>query len=428
METRTNMSAQEKEKLLGYLETKVTAFLTWLSAYSAEGEGVTRLLYTPEWLEAQRALLAKLSGMGLDASFDEVGNVFGKLEGTRPELPSIVTGSHVDTVVSGGMYDGAYGIATAFIAVEYLLERYGAPVRTLEVVSLSEEEGSRFPLAYWGSGSIVGERSFEVIAGLVDPAGVSFEEAMRGCGFGEGSERPARRSDIGAFIELHIEQGSVLEQEGLAVGIVDAIVGQRRFQVTLGGEANHAGTTPMVMRRDALEGAGVMMALLREEALRRGAPLVATVGRLLVQPNVPNVVAGRAVFTVDVRHSDAAELAAFCGWFEEAFRFAADARGLAFRCEEWFREEPAPMDEALKAQLDDACARLGIASRRMVSGAGHDAQMFQRLCPSAMLFVPSRGGVSHSPEEFTPGRELAIGVLVLIELLYRLGYEEETLQ
>jgi allantoate deiminase len=282
-------------------------------------------------------------------------------------------------------------------------------------------------MAYWGSGSIAGERSFESVRGLLDPDGIAFEEAMRGCGFGEGSGKPARREDIGAFVELHIEQGSVLESEGLAVGVVDAIVGQRRFQVKLGGEANHAGTTPMLMRRDALEGAGAMMALLREEAMRRGAPLVATVGRLLASPNVPNVVAGVASFTVDVRHSDAAELDRFCRWFPAAFGEAAEARGLAFECEEWFREEPAPMDDALKGRLDEVCAELGIASRRMVSGAGHDAQMFQRLCPSAMLFVPSRGGLSHAPEEFTSLRELATGVLVLTELLYRLGYEEETL-
>ncbi len=427
MGLQARMPEAEKEELLGRLESKIGEFLEWLAAYSAEGAGVTRLLYSPQWLEAQRALLGRLGEMGLDASFDEVGNVFGRLAGKKTELPPIVTGSHIDTVVSGGRYDGAYGIAAACIALEYLSETYGAPVRTLEAVSLSEEEGSRFPMAYWGSGSIAGERSFESVRELIDPDGIAFEEAMRGCGFGEGSGKPARRDDIGAFVELHIEQGSVLESEGLAVGVVDAIVGQRRFQVKLGGEANHAGTTPMLMRRDALEGAGAMMALLREEAMRRGAPLVATVGRLLASPNVPNVVAGEASFTVDVRHSDAAELDRFCRWFPVAFGEAAEARGLAFECEEWFREEPAPMDDALKGRLDEVCAELGFASRRMVSGAGHDAQMFQRLCPSAMLFVPSRGGLSHAPEEFTSLRELATGVLVLTELLYRLGYEEETL-
>ncbi|MDQ6418811.1 M20 family metallo-hydrolase [Paenibacillus sp. LHD-117] len=425
MGQRARMSEQDREELLERLEEKIEAFLEWLSVYSAEGEGVTRLLYTREWLQAQQALMGKLSDMGLDASFDEVGNVFGKLAGRKPELPPVLTGSHTDTVVNGGRYDGAYGIAAALVALDYLRETYGAPIRTLEAVALSEEEGSRFPLAYWGSGSITGERGFRDIVGLTDTEGISFEEAMNGCGFGDGCGRRARREDVGAFIELHIEQGSVLEREGISVGVVDAIVGQRRFQVTVAGVANHAGTTPMRMRRDALEGASAMIALLREEALRRGEPLVATVGRLSVQPNVPNVVPGLAAFTVDVRHADAAELASFCAWFEGRFREAAEARELGFECAEWFREEPAPMDETLKEQLDTVCGELGIASRRMVSGAGHDAQMFQRLCPSAMLFVPSRGGISHSPEEYTSPRELAAGVLVLTELLYRLGYEEE---
>ncbi|MHA6481905.1 allantoate deiminase [Paenibacillus sp. strain BS8-2] len=425
MGVRTKLSEQEREALLERLETKIDAVLAWLSSYSAEGAGVTRLLYTPEWLEAQLALRNKLTGMGLDASFDEVGNLFGRLTGLRPELPAIVSGSHIDTVVNGGRYDGALGIAAACMALEYLRDQYGQPTRTLEVVALSEEEGSRFPLAYWGSGSIVGERSFGDIAGMVDSEGLSFEEAMQSCGFGEGSGSPARRKDVGAFVELHIEQGSVLESEGLSVGIVDAIVGQRRYQIKLIGEANHAGTTPMRMRRDALEGAGAMIAMLREETIRIGEPLVATVGRLLVSPNVPNVVPGEASFTVDVRHSDGAQLEGFCTWLRHAFQDAADSRKLTLECEEWFREEPAPMDEALKTQLDEVCAELGVTSKRMVSGAGHDAQMFQRLCPSAMVFVPSKGGLSHAPEEFTSSRDLATGVLVLIELLYRLGYEEE---
>lgn len=230
---------------------------------------------------------------------------------------------------------------------------------------------------------------------------------------------------MAAFIELHIEQGAVLEREGLSVGVVDAIVGQRRFVVTVTGEANHAGTTPMHMRKDALEGACAMVILLREEAARHGEPLVATAGRMTVHPNVPNVVPGKVEFTVDIRHSDPVRLEAFCGWFSEAFREAANHRGLAFACAEWFREEPTPMDSRLKGMLDAACGGLGVSYRRMVSGAGHDAQMFSRICPSAMLFVPSRGGISHSPEEYTAPSELAVGALVLAKLLYRLGYEGE---
>lgn len=426
MELNTRVAEQGKEELLKYLESKVMALLDSLAVYSAgEGPGVTRLLYTKEWLEAQQALAARMTEIGLISDYDDVGNLFGKLQGKRSELPSIITGSHIDTVVDGGRYDGAYGIAAGLVALEFLKETFGQPKRSLEVASLCEEEGSRFPLAYWGSGSIAGERSPEDIAALKDVEGVSFEEAMRSCGFGQGVYRQPQREDMAAYIELHIEQGAVLEREGLPIGVVDAIVGQRRFIVTVTGEANHAGTTPMLLRKDALEAAGAMMTMLREEAIHLGAPLVATVGQLQVSPNVPNVVAGKAEFTVDVRHTDLQLLESFSGWFVEAFRHAAESRGLAMACTEWFREEPTPMDEVLKQSLDRVCSELGIPSRRMVSGAGHDAQMLSRVCPAAMLFVPSRSGISHSPEEYTSPRELAQGVLILIKLLHRLGYEEE---
>ncbi|RIX51528.1 Zn-dependent hydrolase [Paenibacillus nanensis] len=420
------MTEQEKDELLKRLESSVTALLDSVSVCSAGGgPGVTRLLYTKEWLEAQRAVAAKMTEIGLIAEYDDTGNLFGILPGEHSQQPSVITGSHIDTVVDGGKYDGAYGIAAGLAALEYLKETYGRPKRSLEVVSLCEEEGSRFPIAYWGSGSIAGERSFEDIQGLTDGEGVSFAAAMRECGFGLGRHREPARKNIGSFVELHIEQGGVLEYEGLPVGVVDAIVGQRRFNVTVNGKANHAGTTPMPMRRDALEGAGAMITMLREEAIRLGAPLVATVGRLQVSPNVPNVVPGKAEFTVDVRHSEPERLEAFCSWFTEAFRQAAESRGLEIVCLEWLREEPALMDEKLKGDIAAACGEMGIPFRRMVSGAGHDAQMLSRICPAAMLFVPSRGGVSHSPEEYTSPRGLALGVLVLARLLYRLGYEED---
>ncbi|MBD2871318.1 allantoate deiminase [Paenibacillus arenilitoris] len=420
---------RDKERLLDELERDVMSTLTELASYGADkAGGVTRLLYTEEWLAAQRALAAKMSGCGLEAEFDEVGNLFGRLQGEDAEAPAILTGSHIDTVVQGGMYDGAYGIAAGLAAVAHLKRNFGRPKRALEVVSLCEEEGSRFPMAYWGSGSIVGKRDFEQIAGLRDARGVAFSDAMTGCGFGESAgRRRSLRSVIGAFVEAHIEQGAVLETEGACIGVVEAIAGQRRLQFEVTGEANHAGTTPMRLRRDALEGASAMMQALRREALRRGDPLVATVGRLQVQPNVPNVVPGKVSFTVDARHVDGQLLARFCEWVKRTFERMADERGLRIEGRTWFREEPVPMDAGLTRQLEEACGDLAVSARRMASGAGHDAQMFAHRCRTAMLFVPSRRGISHSPEEYTEPRELAAGALVLTELLYRIGYGEERL-
>ncbi|MFS0723558.1 Zn-dependent hydrolase [Paenibacillus sp. 1P07SE] len=426
MEQEVLSHPQEQERLLARLETEVTGVLEWLSAYSeGDGAGVTRLLYTKPWLAAQQALAARMAGVGLETAYDEVGNLYGKLPGRWAEAPSIVTGSHIDTVIQGGKYDGAYGIAAGLVALEYLHRRYGKPLRSLEVVSLCEEEGSRFPLAYWGSGNIVGKRSHAQIAALTDSEGRSFPDAMAACGFGPGSARPALRRDIAAFVEAHIEQGGVLESEALGIGIVDSIAGQRRVRVELTGEANHAGTTPMHLRRDALEGAGLMIHLLRQEAIRRGAPLVATVGKLQVFPNVPNVVPGRVQFTVDARHTDDARLDDFCEWMRTTFAQLAEQRGLTVSFDEWFREEAVPLDSGLQRKLERICSEQGIPARRISSGAGHDAQMFGGHCRTALLFVPSRRGISHAPEEYTSPRELAVGVLVLAELLYKLGYEEE---
>lgn len=426
MELGLLMDTAKQEEILDYFETEVTKWLDRLALYShGEELGVTRLLYSQEWLEAQRALEQSIISMGLIPSFDEVGNLFGKLQGTHEYAPSIITGSHIDTVVQGGKYDGAYGIIAGLLAISYLNREFGRPKRSLEVVSLCEEEGSRFPLAYWGSGSIVGKRSFEQITSLIDQEEVSFREAMESCGFGEGTGTVARRHDIAAFIEVHIEQGAVLEKERLSLGIVDAIVGQRRLKFVIGGESNHAGTTPMHMRKDALQGTTVMIGKLHQEAVRLGAPLVATVGSLQVLPNVANVVPGKVEFTVDARHSDEEKLNHFCHWMREAFAQVAMDRGLDLSYAEWFHEEPVPMDETLKRELDQICDELDIPSKRMVSGAGHDGQMFKHCCPTALLFVPSKGGVSHSPDEYTAPRELAIGILVLTKLLYRLGYEED---
>ncbi|MGO4694165.1 allantoate deiminase [Paenibacillus sp. 2TAB26] len=417
---------REKERLLSYFETQVMQVLNWLATYSPDEEGgITRLLYTEGWLETQQALALKMESCGLTTEFDNVGNLFGKLQGDDPDAPSIITGSHIDTVIQGGHYDGAYGIAAGLLALDYLQKQFGKPKRTLELVSLCEEEGSRFPMAYWGSGSIAGKRNFEQIVHLQDAQDVFFADAMQQCGFGEGTGRDSRRHDIGAFIEIHIEQGAVLEQEGVAIGVVETIAGQRRLKFEVIGESNHAGTTPMHMRRDALEGVSAMIGALRQEAMRLGSPLVATAGRLQVFPNVPNVVPGKVVFTVDARHANEQALDSFCRWVVQRFTALAGERQLQIQGTEWFREEPVPMNEVLKQHMDHICGEMGISSKRMVSGAGHDAQMFEHICPTAMLFVPSRRGISHSPEEYTEPRELAVGVLVLTELLYRLGYEGE---
>ncbi|AOZ94718.1 allantoate amidohydrolase [Paenibacillus crassostreae] len=417
-----------------------------LAEFSAPGTGVTRLLYTSEWRRAQLFIQERMIGFGLDVTVDQVGNVYGRLQGANPEDKVILTGSHIDTVVNGGKYDGAYGIAAAVTAIHYLQQTFGHPLRTLEVVSFCEEEGSRFPLTFWGSGHVTGMYGGGEMATCVDAEGVSLLTAMTDSGFGVGSieddrdehdrgtvgnrvgsramglEAGARRSDIGAFVELHIEQGIILEKTETEIGIVQAIVGQRRYRIKVSGVANHAGTTPMMMRLDALAGLAEMLILLESLALEVGENLVATCGRLEVFPNTPNVIPGEVVFTLDIRHSEEEELGGFCDRTLSGFRETAIKRGLEIVVSLSLSTPPAPMDMKLCAMLESTCQKRGKSYRMMVSGAGHDAQLFAPQCATTMIFVPSQAGISHSPEEYSTPEALAAGLDVLTTMLYELAY------
>lgn len=405
-----------------YFAQKVQPLLEWLAEYGADPEGgVTRLLYSKSWYEAQQALSHRMKNDLLDVYFDDVGNLFGILEGT--EIGKVIlTGSHVDTVRDGGKYDGAYGVIAGIIALQYLKETFGPPKRSLAVVSFCEEEGSRFPLTFWGSGSVTGDRTMEDIVELQDAEQISFREAMESYGFGLGQFRSPLRTDISAFIELHIEQGSILERERKSIGIVEQIVGQKRYKVEVCGEANHAGTTPMAGRKDAIVCSARMITRIQELAVEQGAPLVATVGTIQVEPNTANVIPGKAVFTIDVRHPEQADLDRFCQELLLELDAISNDIGLVCDCSLWTEARPVPMDSVLTGVIEDVCSKRQLQYRRMPSGAGHDAQILGTKFPAALLFVPSHKGISHSPLEYTSPEHLAAGAAVLAEVLYNLGY------
>lgn len=405
--------------------SSVSELLTELASYGAERKGgVTRLLYTQTWSQAQAFLADKMMEAGLEVNFDSVGNLFGRLQGVSPEANVILCGSHVDTVRSGGIYDGAYGIAAALIATRFLKETYGTPRRHIEVVSFCEEEGSRFPLAYWGSGNVVGFHNPELAQSLVDSQDISLKQAMEAAGFGKPDQSAPLRGDLHAFIEVHIEQGITLERTGDRIGIVDTIAGQRRYVITVNGETNHAGTTPMNMRRDALAASAEMIHTLEKVAIRVGEPLVATVGSMKILPDIPNVISGSVQFTLDIRHISETLLTGFCDSVISMIQVIADRRQVEVDITTALRSRPTPMDLVLAGRLERICTDSSISYRRMMSGAGHDAQMFGAVCSTAMLFVPSKDGISHSPEEYTEPEDLQLGVALLTELLYELAYEE----
>lgn len=425
---KTNMSLPELELV------ELQAMLDWLSTYGADSQGgVTRLLYDNAWSEAQHALAKQMADKGLVPAFDQAGNLYGTLSSKESvssaqdgvTVPySIVTGSHIDSVVHGGKYDGAYGIVAGILALEYLHKHFGRPQRTLQVVSLCEEEGSRFPFAYWGSRSITGVTALEEVQHLLDQQGVSFSEAILGAGFGPDRGLKPAAQTYGAFIELHIEQGQVLERHSRSIGIVSDIVGQRRYSITVKGEANHAGTTPMSWRKDALAGAADMIVAVRRIALRTGEPFVATVGRITAEPGVGNVVAAKATFSLDIRHVRQEILDRCWQKMLQAFSRIAAKEHLRLEWDEHLSVTPTPMNEKIQRDIQEICEREQISYLHMPSGAGHDSQIFQPACPTAMIFVPSQQGISHNPREFTTETDLMNGFRVLVRLLYKYGYED----
>ncbi|RPJ99263.1 Allantoate amidohydrolase [Bacillus subtilis] len=411
----------EKQKLS--VKNSIADYIEWLAQYGASADGgVTRLLYTKEWMDAQLAVKTEMSSFGLETRFDDVGNVFGRLSGTHSPDEVIVTGSHIDTVINGGKYDGAYGVLAAMLAIKQLKETYGAPKKTLEAVSLCEEEGSRFPLTYWGSGNMTGVFSLQDGAEPRDESGASLQSAMYECGFGKGEYQAAYREDISAFVELHIEQGQTLEMSGRDLGIVTSIAGQRRYLVTLEGECNHAGTTSMKWRKDPLAASSRIIHELLLRSEEQPDELRLTCGKITAEPNVANVIPGRVQFSIDIRHQHQRVLEQFHEDMAALINRICHQKGIRADIDEYMRIEPVPMDERLKAAALETAAENGISCEEMVSGAGHDAQMIGRRHPACMLFVPSRGGISHSPKEYTSARQLETGVRALTDLLYKLAY------
>lgn len=405
------------------ITTTIQNYVDWLAQFGETAErGVTRLLYTPAWQEAQQALQQRMKELQLTVNMDAVGNVFARSEGTVYPEEVILTGSHIDTVINGGKLDGAYGVLASLLAVSELKRQYGAPKRTLEVVSLCEEEGSRFPLTFWGSRSITGQYKLAQMQNITDADDVSLASARQACGVTEGQD--AQRKDIVRFVELHIEQGQVLEQEQKEIGVVSYIVGQRRYTISIGGQSNHAGTTPMHYRKDALVIAAQCISLCADAANEVGDGFVATTGQITAFPNVPNVIANDVKFTLDVRHYDEATIAMFCEKIFFNMEQLAKNVGATIIFEQWLEVAPVAMDKQVNDQLKLYLQQQHIPYKEMLSGAGHDAQVFGEHVPTTLIFVPSKDGISHSPQEYSTPEHLQRGVEVLTHILYELAYKE----
>jgi len=386
------------------------------------GTGVWRTVYSPEWVRAADLYAEWCGKAGLATRRDAVGNVWGRLEGSDGGK-AVVSGSHLDTQKPGGRYDGALGALAGLIAIAALKEQFGSPKRPLEAVALCEEEGSRFPAAgFWGSRAITGRIRPGDVEAIRDEDGMTIGEAMRDVGLDPARAGEAKRDDIDAFVELHIEQGPVLEHADVPVAIVDAITGIRHVEAKLTGEQNHAGAFPMDLRRDPMAGFAEIASGLIDHAHRLGRPAVTTVGRCIPWPNLAPVIPQSVTFTVDARHPDPEARRKLYATHEAFMQEVAARRGLQFETKVMIDHPPCLSDKSLLDVLREAAREAEIPVITMASGAGHDTQQMAAIAKVAMIFVRSKDGRSHTPEEFSSVPDIVAGIRLLAETLYRLAY------
>lgn len=377
------------------------------------GEGLTRLSFTLEHRAAQDYLIRTMEAAGLSVRVDPAGTVIGRLEGREAELAPVVAGSHFDSVPHGGNFDGLAGVVMGLETARVFQEQGWKPCRPVEFIAMTEEEGARFGGGLFGSRAMAGLLSAEELATYRDKDGISTGEAMTAFGLDPaaigGAVRP--KGSIHAYVELHIEQGKILEAAGQDVGVVETIVGIKELRITVTGRADHAGATPMDMRADAYLAACKTALAANAAAKAAGHGTVATVGKVAVRPGGFNIVPGEVEFFVDIRSPKAECLETVyqqvCRAVEEA---CACEDGLSAKVEMMMDVVPVDMSGRLCAILREKAETLGLGWRDMVSGAGHDAQIMAGITDAALIFVPCREGRSHCPEEWTDYDQLQKGV------------------
>jgi len=384
------------------------------------GGGVNRQALSGEELSAWRDVIAWGREAGLAAFTDAAGNLFLRFEGTDANAAPVLTGSHLDSQPSGGKFDGVYGVLAGIEAVQAIRDAQIALRRPIEVVAWMNEEGSRFAPGMMGSAAFTGEARLENFLSIRDAQGVSVRQGL--CALHEAfRELPSRelQRPIAAYVEAHIEQGPVLEREGYAIGVVTGIQGKRTFRVTVTGEEAHAGTALQRERKDALL-AAVRVIHALDVAMKEGGDDVRfTVGRLVVTPNAPSVVPGEAAFSIDLRHIDPPQLtalgdriASLCA--EHAGRCAVDVVELT-------NAMTLEFPQSIRALIRRSAADLGLATLDLFSAAGHDARFLHAICPTGMIFVPCKDGISHNPLESAKPEDLAAGARVLAQTLVALA-------
>lgn len=390
--------------------------------------GTQRPSYTPEYRRAVDYVKQRMEEFGLKTREDNAGNVYGLLPGTQPGAPKLISGSHLDSVKCSGAYDGIAGVLCALEAARMVAES-GKPLRhSLEVLGTIGEEGTRFGQALIGSQLIEGgwgEKQLDAFKGMED--GLTLRQTMRAYGLPGTTEGVCRRGErVKAFVELHDEQGPVLENAGQSIGVVENIVAISWMHITVHGQASHPGTIPMSVRKDACVGACELICAVTAYAREHyDGEATVTTGKLDVFPGNTNCIPSRCNFTIDIRTCNGAyrdDLVRFIR--ERAAQVERDFR-VAIDVEEGMRQSPTALDPHIRQCIENACKKLGYSWRRMNSGAGHDAMIFARMWPTAMVFVQSHDGLTHHPDEYVPPEELAKGADVLYETFRALDEEPD---
>ncbi|HEX4113056.1 MAG TPA: allantoate amidohydrolase [Stellaceae bacterium] len=410
---------RESDPLSGIGE-RLLAQADELGAITEEPGTVTRTFLTPQHRIAAERVMQWMRDAGMAAWMDDIGNVVGRYEGARPGLPALLLGSHLDTVRDAGKYDGILGVLTAIACVDAFHRRGEHPPFAIEVIGFGDEEGVRFQSTLLGSRAVAGTFDRAVLD-RKDGAGVALRDALIDYGL-DPSRIPGiarRRDNVLAYLELHIEQGPVLEADNLPVGIVTSIAGGTRANFEISGTPGHAGTVPMNLRRDALAAAAEIIVTI--EAKARGNPnLVATVGRISASPGATNVIPGRAAFSLDLRSPDDATRRRAYDEIVAAARAVAAQRGVAIAVDRAFESPAVACAPRLMIEIEGAIAALGLPARRLPSGAGHDAMAIADLCEVGMIFVRCKGGISHNPAEAITAADAETGTRLLYEVIRHL--------
>lgn len=383
-----------------------------------EGGGCARLALTDADREGRDLVCGWMRELGLELRIDALGNVVATRAGRTPG-PAVMMGSHIDTVRTGGRYDGNLGVLAGLEVIQTLIDHDVETEHPVAVAFFTNEEGSRFQPDMMGSLVYTGALPLETALDTCGIDGSSVRDNLARIGYAGPAAVPGPVPR--AYLEYHVEQGPVLDQAGLVIGAVESVQGISWTEVEIRGVSNHAGTTPMALRHDAGWAAGALIAFVRELATELGGAQVATVGRIEFFPNLVNVVPNRALLTVDLRNTDPARLRLAEERLFAHLEALRDAEGVDIRTRRLARFEPVAFDPAMVARVEAAARAQGYAPQRMPSGAGHDAQMFAPLCPTAMIFVPSVDGISHNVREFTRPEHIEAGANVLLAVVGELA-------